>query len=222
MKIEQRNSGKSKTLNIICEKEKAELSYQVEMLLANRIPYILSPVKGIFNGREMLIYDLAGLSSIETRLKEHPADSAFLKKLMLSLAGAYEALDEFLISREYLVISAQTVFITDEGRMLFVCFPYEKGDPARMLASFGEYILSKLDHSDRNAVTVGHRFFGICMKNEADADALRAAVSAGAEPEALPVPEALSLEEPIIEEPVKNSRKGVVKRALYSLIGLKK
>lgn len=222
MKIEQRNSGKSKTLNIICDKGMAETSYQVEMLLSNRIPYLITPVKGLFNGREMLMYDLAGLLSLETVLGEHPAGSGFLKKLMLSFAGAYEALDEYLISREYLIISAETIFISEEeDRMVFVCFPYEKSDSVRQLASFGEFILSKLDNSDRNAVTLGHRFFGLCMKNEAGADALRAVVSAGNVPEAPPVDALPVFEEQKEPEPEKSRKKGFVKKAIYSLIGLK-
>ena len=69
MKIEKRDSAGKRTLTVVCDKE-AEITYMSEMLLNNRIPYLIAPVRGLLNGREMLLYDLSGYVSLEDHLKE--------------------------------------------------------------------------------------------------------------------------------------------------------
>ena len=223
MRIETRDTAKKKMLSVSCDDSGIGRTYQSEMVINNDIPYLLRCARGQLNGRETLLYDLSGYTSLDDYLKGKNADSAFYRKLMLSLSGAFDAIEEFLISREHMVISGRTVFVDDETLELkFLCFPYERLDTERALNDLSEFLLSKLDNSDKNAVTMGHRFFRLCMKKEVTADALRKAVvtTGDSHEESISSGSIADMDgndSPVLPEKRRASK--VLKKAVYSLIG---
>lgn len=220
MKIETRKSAKRKMLSVTCDRDHAGRTYQSEMVINNDIPYLLRAVRGQVDGRDMLLYDLSGYTALDEYLKGKSADSGFYRKLMLSLSGAFDEIDGFLLSRECMLISRGTIFVSDETEELrFLCFPYESSDTERALNDLSEFLLSKLDNTDKNAVTMGHRFFRLCMKKEVTSDALRKAVVIPDAVETAQLPELPTETEEKERASERRKTSFVLKKAMFSLIG---
>ena len=135
-------------------------SYQVRMLVGNVMPSVLKcriqEMDGIFS----VYYDITSRHSLSCVYEEKKLFMEDLKLIFGSFIQAMEEMSEFLLNPGQLLISPDYMYMdVEKKQILFCCFPGQSNDVQKQFLALIEYILPKIDHGDKAAVTLGYGIY---------------------------------------------------------------
>lgn len=137
-------------------------SFDEKIMLKRKLPGLLPVEKCYVNGMGQYWYNITGKQSVDTycRMKEIGID--FIERMIISICSQIEILEWNLIDTNCLMLDPELVYITNQTQeIIFTLYPDTKGDLAQELQHLMEYLLTKIDHKDMDAV---HAAYGIYEK----------------------------------------------------------
>ena len=136
-----------------------------EMLSHNRIHGIL-PVGWQREDEKILLrYDITGKIALDALLEEKKADAALLERIISGICSAVRQLEKFLLRPEGLLLCPEAVFCDYKtGEVLFCYFPEEELPFTERLQRFMEYLLTKTDHKNKEAVDIAYGLYEELLK----------------------------------------------------------
>ena len=137
-------------------------SFDEKIMLKRKLPGLLPVEKCYVNGMGQYWYNITGKQSVDTycRMKEIGID--FIERMIISICSQIEILEWNLIDTNCLMLDTELVYITNQTQeIIFTLYPDTKGDLAQELQHLMEYLLTKIDHKDMDAV---HAAYGIYEK----------------------------------------------------------
>lgn len=137
-------------------------SFDEKIMLKRKLPGLLPVEKCYVNAMGQYWYNITGKQSVDTycRMKEIGID--FIERMIISICSQIEILEWNLIDTNCLMLDPELVYITNQTQeIIFTLYPDEKGNLARELQHLMEYLLTKIDHKDMEAV---HTAYGIYEK----------------------------------------------------------
>ena len=137
-------------------------SFDEKIMLKRKLPGLLPVEKCYVNGMGQYWYNITGKQSVDTycRMKEIGID--FIERMIISICSQIEILEWNLIDTNCLMLDPELVYITNQTQeIIFTLYPDTKGNLAQELQHLMEYLLTKIDHKDMDAV---HAAYGIYEK----------------------------------------------------------
>ena len=156
---------------VLCDEEGVCDCFERSMILTNEIPGILSAIIQNRNGRECFVYELSGRQSLFELYKNREITYPELKRIFEGHKRLYQSLSEFLLEPSGLLLTPETVFADIlSGELSFVYFPGYLGDFLGDLKELWEYLLWRVDHSDKKAVQMSYRFYSKLVQGDFSVD----------------------------------------------------
>ena len=133
-----------------------------KILLKNNIPGFLKMEKCYVNNEGQYWYDISGVQSLEMRCQYNDIKLEFLEKLVVSICNKLELLENHLVSAESLVLDPQLIHIkgvNQDEEIYFTAYPAQMKTICNTFQHLMEYMLTKLDHSDAEAIHIAYGIY---------------------------------------------------------------
>ena len=133
-----------------------------KILLKNNIPGFLKMEKCYVNNEGQYWYDISGVQSLEMRCQYNDIKLEFLEKLVVSICNKMELLENHLVSTESLVLDPQLIHIkgvNQDEEIYFTAYPAQMKTICNTFQHLMEYMLTKLDHSDAEAIHIAYGIY---------------------------------------------------------------
>lgn len=149
-------------------------TYQTRILLENQVHGLLPCKIQKVNGEELFYYEITGCQSLKNLFENKKFDRRELENLLISVLRIMEALDEYLLNRDYLLLQPSYIFCSKENKeYYFVWIPALEGRIEEEFRQLTEYILPKIDHTDKEAVALGYGIYKESTESNMRMDALK-------------------------------------------------
>lgn len=154
-----------------------------KILLKNSIDGMLKMEKCYINNAVQYWYNISGMQSLDNLCQYNDIKIDFLEKLIVSICSRIEAVENNLVDIKCLMFSPELIYIsTQEEQIYFTGYPVEEGMTHSTFQNLMEYMLTKLDHSDPEAVHIAYGIYEKTLNgNYSIADIRNAIVRARAE-----------------------------------------
>ena len=130
-----------------------------KILLKNNIPGFLSMEKCYVNNEGQYWYDISGVQSLEMRCQYNDIKLEFLEKLVVSICDKMELLENHLVGTECLILEPQLIYINQAEEIYFTAYPAEMKTMYTTFQHLMEFMLTKLDHSDAEAIHIAYGIY---------------------------------------------------------------
>lgn len=141
---------------------------------------ILSMEKCFINGRGQYWYNISGKQALDAYCKVNSIDKGFFENLILRICSQLEHLEWNLIDTNCLVVDPEFIFVNSAGdEASFVLYPDNKGDFFEELQQLMEFLLTKLNHSDKEGVHKVYQIYEMTLTKGYSIQDLKKAVLAG-------------------------------------------
>ena len=120
---------------------------------------ILPMEKCYVNGCGQYWYNISGWQALDAYCRMHTITHDFFETLILRICSQLEVLEWNLIDTNCLVVDPELIFVSHNGEdVSFILYPEIKGNFLDELQQLMEYLLTKLNHGDKEGV---HNAYGI-------------------------------------------------------------
>ncbi|MBQ2900483.1 MAG: FHA domain-containing protein [Agathobacter sp.] len=120
---------------------------------------ILPMEKCYVNGSGQYWYNISGRQALDAYCRVHGMNHGFFETLMLRICSQLEILEWNLIDSRCLVMDPELIFVNHSGEEIsFILYPDTQGNFLEELRHLMEYLLTKLNHGDKEGV---HQAYGI-------------------------------------------------------------
>lgn len=136
-----------------------DASFDEKMMLKKHLSGLLPVEKCYVNGAGQYWYNISGKQALDTYCKMKTIGVAFIEKIILSICNELEILEWNLIDVNCMVLDPELIFIGNGSEeIVFTIYPGSKHEVFSELQHLMEYLLTKVDHKDKDAV---HAAYGI-------------------------------------------------------------
>ncbi len=141
-----------------------EDNFDETIIMKKQIAGLIPVEKCYVNGGGQYWYNISGKQALDAYCRINEIDMHFLENLILRLCEQLEILEWNLVDTNCLVIDPELIFINHSGEELsFVVYPYNKGDLFLEMQQLMEYLLTKLDHQDKMAVSAAYQLYELTL-----------------------------------------------------------
>lgn len=135
-------------------------SYQIRMLVGNVIPSLLKcRIQGV-DGRYLVYFDITSRQSVSALYQEKKFQADDLRMIFGGFVQVMEDAAEYLMDPEQLMLVPEYMFLDIERNQVYFCMmPGYKKDIKEQFQLLAEYMLPKIDHEDKEAVTLGYGIY---------------------------------------------------------------
>lgn len=148
--------------------------YQTRMILCNQLSSLLSCTIQGMDGKNLFYYEITSRQSLADKYAGKKMKREDIFQVFQGMVRAAQELGSYLLDARNLVLEPDFIYLeAGETDLRFCYLPgYEKevGEQFRQLA---EYILPKIDHRDKDAVTLGYGMYRISMEEEFQIDRIK-------------------------------------------------
>lgn len=134
--------------------------FDEKMMLKRKLKGILAVEQCYFNGNAWYWYNISGKQSLDTYCKIHSIGADMIKKIIISICDEIETLEFNLLNPTSLVLEPEYIFIHNISKeVLFTIYPGNRDDISMQFQQLMEYLLTKIDHSDMDAVRTAYDIY---------------------------------------------------------------
>ena len=127
--------------------------FDEKILLKRKIPGLLTLEKTFINNEGQYWYGISGKQSLENICSFKAIGLALIEQIILSICSEIEILENNMIDSQCLMLNPELIYITNQnGEIIFTAYPGENRDISVQFQSLMEFLLTKIDHSDPQAV----------------------------------------------------------------------
>lgn len=160
MDISYKRSRGTSCLILLEDSQTVGQSYQKTIFLENSIPGLIPCKVQRLNGEEHFSYDITGCQSLENLFMKEKLSHKDLEKLLENWLRVCDALDEYLLDMDYLLLASSYIYRNMQtGDYQFIWFPFQISREKYGFELLAEYLLPKIDHSDKKAVSLGYGIY---------------------------------------------------------------
>lgn len=125
---------------------------------------ILPMEKCYVNGRGQYWYNISGKQALDAYCRINAISQRFFETLILRICSQLEVLEWNLIDTGCLVVDPELIFVNHNGEdVSFVLYPNTKGNFLDELQQLMEYLLTKLNHGDKEGVHQAYRIYDMTL-----------------------------------------------------------
>lgn len=142
-----------------------EICYDERLILGREIEGTISFEKNFLNGQGQYWYDITGKQALDSFCNVHKINMQFFEMLILRICNQLELLEWNLINANCLMLQPEFIFFSNNGEdVTFALYPQNEGSVFESLQNLMEYLLSKLDHSDKDGVHMAYEIYEETLK----------------------------------------------------------
>lgn len=175
-----------RTLSGSYMKIKAEnvAAFDEQMLQKQKLSGLLPMEKCYVDGGVWYWYDISGKQSLDTFCRIKPLGEAFLKQILCSVCAQMEILEQHLIYTSCLQLEPELIYIVNHTQeIVFTALPGAEGEVAQGFYALMEYLLTKIDHKDAQAVRLAYEIYERTLQEGYRIKDIRDAIFAVSEPQ---------------------------------------
>ncbi len=148
-------------------------SYQVRMLLGNAIAGFLPCKIQQMDQNILFYYEITSRQPLQLLLEHRQVDREMLQMILTQLLEALENIRNYLLDLNGLRLKPELIYLDLADHRLWFCYyPGQEETFQQQLRELSEYLLPKLDHTDREAVMLGYLFYQKCTEEAVTAELL--------------------------------------------------
>lgn len=141
--------------------------YEIDMLKENIIPVFLECDSRFENGEEYYAYNISSMISLEDYSKMTPLRYEELCILIKSLTDSRNAIDEFLLSPDGVVIEPDYIYYDKSKYLIRFCFyPWNTFDIHNSYTRLTEFLLLAVDYDDEKAVKLAYEIYAAVLNKD--------------------------------------------------------
>ena len=130
-----------------------------KLMLRKTYQGILPMEKCYVNGTGQYWYNISGRQALDAYCKVHEINQGLFETLVLRICSQLEMLECNLMDSRCLVLDPELIFLNHSGEEIsFILYPDVQGNFLDELRHLMEYLLTKLNHGDKDSV---HQAYGI-------------------------------------------------------------
>jgi hypothetical protein len=130
------------------------------MILENNIEGLLPVKQRNNNGELYYYYEINSLQSIDRLYAKKEIGCEELKYILMACVRLFEKLEEYLLDGSQIILKPEFIYMNiDTNKLYFVCYPEYEGDVREEFCEFVDMLLTKVDHTDNNAVMLGYKVY---------------------------------------------------------------
>ena len=143
---------------ILLETELDMGTYEFEMIRNNRNLCLLSATVN----QGVVKYDVSDLFSLEVSIVQHLSDAEWFAHMMNELIKIMNQLDHYLLQVDSICLDPRLVFLDDKHRKVSLFYiPNYQGNIQKEFCSLIEYLMKKIDHSQKRLVSLIYGLYHI-------------------------------------------------------------
>ena len=137
--------------------------YEIRMLLANQIEGLLPSLIQRIDGQMYYYFDITSCENMHQVFQDKKYSGQDLKRLFCTLLELIKSLQVFLLESSHLVLNSRFIFCDQEDKYCFTYITGYQKDLQEGIRELTEYLLPKIDHQDRDAVSLGYGVYRCSM-----------------------------------------------------------
>ncbi len=139
--------------------------YELNMILQNEIPCLLSFQVMLADGESEYWYDVSGMQSLKIRFLLESMDGKQIRFLLENLIEMKAAMENYLLDDTNICFSAEMIYFERAPERVRFCYiPGLGGQRTEGIKELFEEILQHLNHSDPSAVRMGYEMYERCAR----------------------------------------------------------
>lgn len=163
-----------------------EASFDETIMLKKEIPGFLPVEKCYVNGSGQYWYNITGKQALDSYTKMKEIGIRFVEKLLLNICTQLERLEWNLLGANCMVLDPEFIFIGNGSEeIFFLLYPENKGEVHTELRKLIEYLLTRLNHKDGEAVKTLYAIYEITLAEGYSLVDIRGAIEKNKEEEKL-------------------------------------
>lgn len=124
--------------------------YQIQMLVENRVPYILSSSLICTDGEVWLSHNTGNCYSLQAVMQQKTVDGAWLKRMLCQIVECAKKMEAYLLDASDLVLQTEYLFFDKEkNEIRMMCIPGYQKSLKDQIRSFLEYLMPRFEHKDK-------------------------------------------------------------------------
>ena len=134
--------------------------FDEKIMLKRKLPGLLPIERCYVNGHGQYWYNITGKQSLDTYCKVRSIGIDFIERMIISICNELEILEWNLLDINSLMLDPELVFVTNQnGEIIFTIYPGEHTMLSMEFQQLMEYMLTKIDHSDMDAVHAAYAIY---------------------------------------------------------------
>lgn len=145
--------------------------YCIRMLEHNQIPGLLDCSVRSMDADLSFYYDISSRQPLSTHMEKEAVGKKLMTLIFQSLSRTLNSLSEYLLDADSLVLEPSMIYLdADQKELKFCYWPASESTISEQLRTLSEAMLPRLDQNDREAVTMGYKFYSAAMADEITMD----------------------------------------------------
>lgn len=134
--------------------------FDERMMLRRKLPGLLPVERCYINGVGQYWYNISGKQSLDTYCRIQKIGIDFVERMIISICSEIEILECNLLDQNCLLLDPEQVFVTNQNQeIIFAIYPGQHEKLSSEFQQLMEYLLTKIDHMDREAVRIGYAIY---------------------------------------------------------------
>lgn len=134
--------------------------FDEKIMLKRKLPGLLPVEKCFVNGGAQYWYNISGKQSLDMYCRMKDVGIDFIERMVVSICNEIEILEWNLIDINCLVLDPELVFVSNQDKeLIFTIYPSESGQLTREFQQLMEYMLTKVNHQDAQAVKAAYSLY---------------------------------------------------------------
>ena len=139
----------------------SENDFMVQMLLQNDIRTLLKFRYETVNGKTNLLYDISSRQVFQRQYEINKMTEENLKAFCYSVRNMVNALEEYLLDPNNIILKKECIFTDPEGKNYEFCYhPYYHGDIIVEFRELFHHILQIINYEDEKTVRLAYEIHG--------------------------------------------------------------
>lgn len=153
-----------KSYMCVKEQEKSAEEYELNMLEAEQVPYLLKMEIVETDGEISYLYDISGKQQIEDYLSGKKMDYEMFWKVLLSIKELCFVLQDYLLRETGICLKAEYIYVNlGDGSLYFTYLPFWRENFQEAFGRYMEQILRIIDHQDQAATELAYQVYQMSM-----------------------------------------------------------
>lgn len=149
---------------LIITSEQVANEFEIKMFTYNKIKGFLPLQKELINNKAVYRYQVAEMESILQHYSNKGIELEDVKRIFMAIAALGHQIEEFLLSTDGVLLDPECIFVDDE-KIWFCYYPGKEKTFNKGIRQLMEYILERLDHSNKDTVMTAYGIYQKILKN---------------------------------------------------------
>lgn len=161
-----------------------EECFDEKLMLRRNYTGCIAMEKCFVNGQGQYWYNITGKQALDAYCRVNAMGFALFETLILRICNQLEVLEWNLIDSNCLMVDPELIFVNNRGEDIsFILYPDKGADFFQDFQQLMEYLLTKLNHGEKEAVHAAYKIYEITLSDGYNMSDIKEAVLAGKQKE---------------------------------------